>query len=256
MPAPAAAVAPSPAFAHPRRRRQSFRSGRQLERVSPELFGLPASDDASLAAEEGPAFELLLADAPTVADQPGLMPSSDSAELTPIESPENQTPTLILVPNPQAPALLGDATLPQAPAAEIAEVESDAGRSQSGGFFNQSDEPFAFPVTETADELNAANDFLPPATMERNEVSPAGQDAGPFTGLELEDNPFVDPPAANVNPPGVDDSPASVPSPVAESPAADRRGGTKGGGRDLADAGRARADNGSCDAACGIPGAC
>ena len=218
-PAPSASAAPTTAFAAPAPAPAATPARPQLERVSPELFGITASDDSTFSSDNEDTFELLLPDAPAELEQPGFMPTADNADLTPIETAEPETPLLLIVPEPKPAQPASTAALPAAPAADSTVEEPLEEPADFGEFGDQSANPFESPVAEAAEPLDDAPGLLQSASEESDEYTSVSEHSGPFTGLELESNPFIDPPAEPVQTPVVDEAPLALPAPVADRPA-------------------------------------
>jgi len=188
VPAPAAVqIQPAPAPA-------AVAARPQLERVSPEIFQYPV--EAGTAA---PARETRTAEVAPAPQQLQLLPVPSSAAPTATEPAVAQTPTLLLTPEPQ-PAAAG--TVPEA----------------ANGFFNETAErPAEMPVADATPQDLFAAEASP--TEEVAEQNPFETEAtGPYSGMELEDNPFAAPLEDSTSGPEAA-APATLPTFAAEAEA-------------------------------------
>lgn len=179
--APPAIVAAPPAVVAAAPRTAAVRP--QLERVSPEIFELPGASESG----EPPVFDFNAAattPAPTQG-QPRLLRAPDASDAA-----EAQTPTLTILPEP---ASAGTFALRAAPPAELAEEQVNPPQETDGFLdepaFTATDAPVA---DDSAEALFGAASTAEPA--DAAELNPFDAEAaGPYSGLELQDNPFAAP---------------------------------------------------------------
>lgn len=186
----------------------------QLDRVSPEIFQYPAERSA---APQAPAIETRTAEVAPAPLQLRLLPAPGSAAPNAAEAPVEQTPLLILVPEP-APANVALNSAPPANPASDTTSPFESAPPTSNGFFN---EPAELPAETTAADATAqelfATDDQPNA--ETAEPSPFdAEPAGPYSGLELDENPFAAPVENSATGPEAA-APATLPTFAAEAEA-------------------------------------
>lgn len=206
----------------------------QLQRVSPEIFAGPDDDESALRAlpapnDAGPTLELGAAQSDTSEQPPRLLPAPNLAQPSPLEiaSQPNiaETPQLILLPNPDYGPENEITALPEAPSAElsppdVADSDPAASISDNGGFI---DEPADIPFDGSAsadDEPLLGSETEPATSVTTVAEQTAATPTGPFSGLELESNPFaertpaVERQATPLNAPSPPETPADAPAPL------------------------------------------
>lgn len=151
----------------------------QLQRVSPEVFGLPSESETP----QPPAFDFDTA-ATTPAPAEGhlrLLPAPGSSD-----DSDTQTPTFTILPDPAA----GSIALRAAPPAELTD-EFDGPPQETNGFF---DEP-AVSLSELPESDESPEALFGSASAQQvDQPNPFELEAvGPYTGLELDENPFAAP---------------------------------------------------------------
>ncbi|MBL8851352.1 MAG: hypothetical protein JNG89_16840 [Planctomycetaceae bacterium] len=209
--APAAlpAIAPAPAAS-------ASAARPQLQRVSPDIFAGEAPAPAVTAAPPSfppaaPPAEFRTAQAPIEQHPPAQTAEPQVA----------QTPLLILVPNPEPAQQL--AATPEAPPAElpIADVSLSAPASDItvDGFINEPAPASDSEFTQAEQDLLFASPSEPEIAAEPEAAPLNAAPSGPFTGLELDNNPFAEPSPEQVAATRLPAEPLPLAAPVQEEPA-------------------------------------